>query len=331
MSHHVSFDKNHPSPWVRWKQHLTQDGLCGALGWAANWVYWNGQLYRIEIVKRDLRWKLGIDDLRLLYKSRRRSKKYGITNPIIVYQMGKVGSTSMFRSLKALDLDVPVYQLHFLTELKEVETWARNTLRDPKRANRAVKRARHVRHMMQADPQIRWNLISMVRSPVPRLISSFWENIESNVPQFQERFDRGQLSAQEIIDIFRKAPPHDWASYWYNRQLKSVFDLDVFAEPFDREKGYQIYEGAKARLLLIRLEDLNRIVQPALEEFLGIPGFVVSDRNVGEQKKHGKIYHEFLDQLRLPTDFIESENQTSYALHFYTPAELEASVRRWRE
>ena len=35
--------------------------------------------------------------------------------PIVIYQMGKVGSSSVYSSLKALKLDNPVYHVHFLT------------------------------------------------------------------------------------------------------------------------------------------------------------------------------------------------------------------------
>ena len=49
-----------------------------------------------------------------------REKVYGVREPIIVYQMGKVGSSSMYWSLDALRLNVPVYHLHFLNDADTV-------------------------------------------------------------------------------------------------------------------------------------------------------------------------------------------------------------------
>ncbi|RIK18510.1 MAG: hypothetical protein DCC52_15825 [Chloroflexi bacterium] len=311
-------------------QRFEQSGMRGLLRWTGQWLYWNGQLYHIAIARAKLSRAVKTNELRLRWKMRRRHKKFNIQDPIIVYQMGKVGSTTIYRSLQELDLDVPIYQLHFLTELDDVAAWAQEHLNQPATALRAVERARRVRQEIQANPEQSWNLVSMVRLPIPRLISSFWENIESNVPEFQRRHAAGKLSAQEIIDIFLHNLPHDWAEYWYDRQLKSIFEIDVFAEPFERDAGYRIYRGQRARLLLLRLEDLDRVAAPALYEFLAIPHLALRDRNVGRQKNHGALYREFLERLRLPDEFIARTHNTRYALHFYTYSELEASVRRWR-
>ena len=40
----------------------------------------------------------------------------GQKDPLVVYQMGKVGSTTIVRSLEALGLDTSIYHIHYLTE-----------------------------------------------------------------------------------------------------------------------------------------------------------------------------------------------------------------------
>jgi hypothetical protein len=46
--------------------------------------------------------------------------------PLIVYSMGKVGSTSILESLKDLRLEVPIYHAHWLTKesLNRAKLWA---------------------------------------------------------------------------------------------------------------------------------------------------------------------------------------------------------------
>ena len=49
-----------------------------------------------------------------VYKRRREHHKYH-GSPIIVFQMGKVGSKTITKSLKALNSDMKIYHSHLLT------------------------------------------------------------------------------------------------------------------------------------------------------------------------------------------------------------------------
>jgi hypothetical protein len=82
-------------------RRIQKDGINKLPGWAARWLYWNAHVYQL-IPPSDAK------RLRLAYKYRRPNKKYGIHVPIIVYHMGKVASTTVYHSLLAMDLDVPV-------------------------------------------------------------------------------------------------------------------------------------------------------------------------------------------------------------------------------
>src|SRR4051812_39886482 len=76
------------SRWGKLKNRVVSGGVGTLPIWAARWIYWEANIYRAlppSTLKR----------LRLTYKSFRPQKKYGISDPIIVFQMGKVGSTSV--------------------------------------------------------------------------------------------------------------------------------------------------------------------------------------------------------------------------------------------
>src|SRR4051812_30029853 len=93
--------------WSRLKRRVGERQLNDLPTWGVRWLYWNAGFSRVLSPSR-------LKELRRRYKYHRPVKKYGVRDPIIVYQMGKVASTSVYRSLCALDLDVPVYQLHFM-------------------------------------------------------------------------------------------------------------------------------------------------------------------------------------------------------------------------
>jgi|SRR5581483_11838770 hypothetical protein len=301
---------------------LAREGWTALPRWAARWMYWNARLYRLPQMLDRERW-------RMAYKTRRPNKKYGIQNPILVYQMGKVGSKSVYHSLQALDLDVPVYHLHTLNRLDEYEAEVRQRFANPQPYLEALAYGRKIRAEYESARWHTWNLISLVRAPVPRAISEFFENIETFFPDFSTRLARNPISVQALQEFFVSQFQDTSPQTWFDHQVHELFGLDVYATPFDRARGYQIYQGERVRLLLMRLENLNACAAPALQSFLGLENFTLQKSNEGSAKEYAALYQTFLDTLRLPDAFIHKMHSTRYARHFYTPEELNASVARW--
>jgi hypothetical protein len=262
------------------------------------------------------------------YLLRKPHKRYGVTAPIVIYQMGKVASTSLQHSLTTMGLDVPIYQLHFMGQLDEIETWVRD-----KRANAAperlmLRRARYVANAIHSHEWKQVFMISLVRAPAQQLLSAFFQRPEVNMSAYRERLQRGEVSAQEVADYFLKYFRPGFPQEWFDKQLKEPFGIDVYATEFDRAKGYQFYEHDNIRLVVIRYEDLSRCVTEVMREFLGIPNFALAPANVGEEKKYGELYREVRRILRWTPERLDELHTTRYAQHFYTPQELEASVAR---
>lgn len=311
------------SKWGKLRTRVANDGVGGLSRWAVQWAYWNGRVHQVLPPE-------SLNTLRNVYKYRKRTKKFGINDPILVYQMGKVGSTTIYYSLKALDLDVPVTQLHFLSDMERHEAHARRKEFDPPRGESMVEVAKQIRREMNAHPDRKWNLIIPIRAPLPRKVSVFFENIRWTFPDFRARYESNSLTVQELTDYFLNDFNDDAASYWFDLQLKPVFGIDVYATPFDKARGYQIYAQGNVRFLIMRMEDLDRVAAPAMQEFLNIPNFRLFNRNVREQRPYAELYREFTTTLRLTPEYVEHiQQRTPYASHFYTPDELAASVARW--
>ena len=195
--------------------------------------------------------------------------------------MGKVGSQSVLRSLAAeprISTQRAVIHTHFLT---------RNQL---ERENRLLASARAAyqgtplpeiwwKPPFMWDGQIvgaavtrqrdrRWDVITLVRDPVARNVSLFFEKLE--VPIGYDWFERRQrLSDDELLSelapLFDRhvLDPGGLARldvdplHWFDFEMAPVFGIDIFASPFSPNVGWQIYEGERARLLLIRTADLS--------------------------------------------------------------------------
>jgi hypothetical protein len=235
----------------------------------------------------------------------------------------------MYWSLDALRLNVPVYHLHYLNDADQFAAWAKQNLRDYSRAWKMVALSKQLKSEIDLGTAPRYHLISLVRAPVPRNLSTYFHHIDSYFPNFVARVQADTLSFDELADYFLHNFDEHTPEHWFDRQVRDVFGLDVYAQPFPHERGYQIYENAKARLLVIRLEDLNRVAAPAMREFLAIPDFRLVPANSGENRTYGALYKQFLASLTLPPSYIATTNGTTYARHFYSDRELAASVARF--
>lgn len=270
------------------------------------------------------------EEFRLERKYRRPHKKLGIENPIVIHQMGKVGSRSFYHSFQALDLDVPVYHTHVLAHLDEYEAAVRAQFPDPATYLYSIQAGRVVRAEMDAGRWKQWNLISIVRAPIPRSISQYFETLHTRLPDGWERLVRGELTIQDLhqdyLTNYRDTSPLNW----FEDQVRDPFGIDVYDSAFDTKRGFQIYVRAPVRLLIVRLEDADARVGDAMREFLGLGDFQLLKYNEAQSKHYSAVYQEFSKTLRLPDAFVEHMHSTRYAQHFYTPQELDASVQRWR-
>lgn len=286
---------------------------------ARQWVYWNGKLYYFQDPRH----------FRALYKSLKPFKKFGISDPFIVYQMSKVGSSTIVTSLQALDLDVPIHHIHFLNDFEGIERSTRAAHADARHALAVIQEGRALRREIDLHPQRKWNIVCLVRLPISRDVSSFFQALSAYLPDALARYQVGALSVQEIQQVFVEKHFHGTDEYLFDTQVTPVFGFDVYATPFPKELGYQVYESRNARMLLVRLEDLNRVAEQAFEKAFGIPNFKLIRANVGEGKGYAEIYRAFQQQAGLPESYIQEMVSTRYVRHFYSPQELEAEARAW--
>lgn len=304
----------------RVKQEFQLRGFGGVTSWGARWLYWNVGLYRGTEVATNLHRQ---------YKYNKRVKLYGIQDPIVLFQMGKVGSSTLSASLAQLDFDVPVVTCHTLTDFDAQAAFIKAQSADPTHALQVLERNRHRRDLLFNGRWKNFNVISMVRLPIRRTVSAFFEHWSTTNPELQARNAAGTLSVNSLVDEFLNHYFHNTAGAWFDAQMHRVFKVDVFDEPFDHARGYQIYRRDAVKLLVLRLEDLRRVITPAMQEFLNIPAFTLRAANISETKGYGEIYKQFVERARLPYEYVERMHNTRYARHFYSEQELAAEARFW--
>jgi hypothetical protein len=278
-------------------------------------------------------------------------EKVSSSDPVIVYTAGKVGSSAVAATLEALFDKRCVAHIHELTA-ERLQT-AESQYRSRARANWGSRRAlrflpdhiwlgQHLsKAMSSAPPEAVWDVVTLVRDPVSRNVSSFFQNLELMFDFWPaeelKRNSAGEI-AERLVEIFLDSyvagnfsMEHDADLLtWFDDELKPVFGVDVYATPFPTSRGYEIYAGSNSRVLLMRTEDIDRTAQRAFSEFFGIDVVDLKRRNEATNKVYGDVYRQFKKRLSIPSQYLDRQYSSRYSQHFYTPAELAEFRARWQ-
>jgi hypothetical protein len=268
-------------------------------------------------------------------RARLASVQFGRTAPIVVLQMGKVGSRSVLASLERAVPDRPVVHAHFLSDAgleRARRVYARSWPGGRRAAHVFASEALRARRARRPDE--RWDVVTLVRDPVARNLSSFFQVGEL---QFGLDFaalrgdgaDAGRLLEQLTTAFVERYDEHDVPLRWFDTELAAPLGVDVYGRPFPAE-GFVVVEGPRARVLVLKTERLAECAAEAFGSFLGLDGFGLVERNVGEAKGYGDLYRAFVERVRLPEAYLERMYSSRYATHFYDGSERASFARRWR-
>ena len=175
-----------------------------------------------------------------------------------------------------------------------------------------------------------------------RNISTFFENLEVRIVdpanEYEIQSDYYDIEPtivklddmNELICLFFDKLNHDSPLVFFDRELKGVFNVDVFASEFPKSKGYEIYKSEIADVVLIRLENLNECAQEAFKSFLGIDNFVLHNANIGAEKVYATIYKIFKETISLPDTYLDKFYNSKFMKHFYSSEEIAEFQAKWR-
>jgi len=246
-----------------------------------------------------------LSDLVLLYKLKVLHKE-----PVMIYQMGKVGSKSIYAALNNCGIDL-LFHVHRLNpaniEKVKVDAKSRGLILDEE-----VEGKRLFRFVAQSHQKVR--IITLVREPVRRNVSAFFQNLNQYVKE--------NHSASELVRIFFSEYPQNIPLEWFDIELKTVFGMDVFKYPFDKDAGVAVLQKDDIRLILLKAEISDDQKSKALADFLGIEDVKIHRQNVSYQKSYGAVYAEFLNSISYQEDYLDRMYTSKYATHFYSEEEI---------
>jgi len=262
----------------------------------------------------------------------KKMKQHLITNDDIhlVHQMGRVASMTMVNTLKLAVPDKPVYHTHYLTE---------RTLNDRINYLHSIGERITQRHLKVSKIMIpflnqnlknrNWNILTIIRDPIARNISAFFLDIERHIPNFHKQYALKSISTNQMIDTFIKDYEHNTPLDWFEHEIKSPFNLDVYKYFFPEDKGYSLIKNDNLQLLVIKLERFNDCCQSAFKDFTGISNIKPQDTHITKKDDSSGAYKDLLKDIKLPRHYVDRMYSSRFMTHFYSEEEIAKLRRKW--
>lgn len=260
---------------------------------------------------------------------------------ILVHQMGKVGSSSIVKSLEQAAIAQPIIKTHFLNPRTHQEKWRHINLYQKYPHNRKGFVPRHLivgRSLSRQLPELlaqnkRIKVITAVRDPIARGISSFFQNVNQYIPDFMQKFESQKIEMEKIAEAFwQQAGERRYRHHqWFDQEFKSVFDIDIFSIDFPKSQGYLIKKSIVRNidLLVIKLESFNYSLVQSLKEFLDTDTIMLVNSNMSQMKKYDIAYQQFKSYIKFSPEYIDNMYDSQFAHHFYSDAEISSFKSRW--
>ena len=271
--------------------------------------------------------------VKLFETARVNHANWSANSPLFVYQCGKVGSSSVYTSLKRLVRRRAVYHVHFLSRqgIDNAISFVKNS-DDPVLVHHLVL-SQVLRRQLDRMPNMHLNVISLVRDPIARAVSDLFENItmtDRHLIRRDNRIDIDGLLSVMLARLDAGANSVDFAERWFDSEVREITGVDVFRNEFQSQRGWGLYRGERASLLVIRLENLSSAFPEAVATWLGTRPETVKlvDANVGENKWYADDYRRFLARFTLHPSLCRRLYGTRFMRHFYHD-KVEELTRQW--
>lgn len=251
-----------------------------------------------------------------------------LSETCIVLTIGKVGSTSVYESLRKQRHNV-VFHLHCFTEQSIIMSNERHLNSERKSLPLHLIIADEL-YKKLGNKGIRLKIITLIREPISRYISAFFQNTEmykSIVEKGGSKIDEEVVKNILLREIQQGGLLKE--KKWFDTQIKEGLGIDVFEQKFDVEKAYKTYSTDTTDLLLIRMEDLNKKFKKATAEFFDNEGYELIKSNIAESKFYYKAYKNVKQSLVIPDKNLEEVFISKFFEKFYHD-KREKVIKEWK-
>jgi hypothetical protein len=234
-------------------------------------------------------------------------------DPILIYQMGRVGSSTVKHSLDGLRR-FESYQVHRLNP----DNIARVKREHERRGWAQPQPDREAKGLRERliDPRRRLKIITLVREPVGRNFSYYFQNLDKicGTPNAHASIPVEQLVRGFPVEF----PYSDDPLTWFDYEFKEVTGINLYDYRLNMEAGFDEVKADPYEVLILRTDAADEVKSEALAGFLGLPTPVpLVQSNVTAHKVQAEAYRKFRDTIRLVPAYLDYMLGSKYCRHFF--------------
>jgi hypothetical protein len=244
-------------------------------------------------------------------------KNYADDAHILIYQMGKVGSTSLEQTIPGS------IHFHTLYNNRPCYIFARQKRNTPVKKIKGKLYDGLRRAAIKSRKKIK--IITLVRDPYARNVSSFFQDFAYWMYEYAcqtTESQRTHVNEGLIHTVYNDLFTHTYALNWFDDEFKKLTGVDVYKHTFDKEAGFSIIKQGKYEILVLKLEKMKTNRQ-AVEQFTGLK-LELKNTNTASAKWYGDIYTDFIENYKPKEAYLDKLYNSKLARHFYSDEELQA-------
>ncbi|MCI8598475.1 MAG: hypothetical protein HFJ10_08535 [Lachnospiraceae bacterium] len=249
---------------------------------------------------------------------------------LLVYQNGKVGSSTVSKSLWNAGIENShVHRFFFKNDVVGKLLLGEDKIEFIESSNyfsfQSQEYIKSIKEKVKGK-----KIITMVREPIAVDLSTVFQWIGSGTADvfFAKQLRQGKTFLQTVAELMAKIQNRLFD--WFEEELKELCGIDVRDYPFDKEKGYTIISENGVEILLLKAEKLSNLTDIIGKFAGGGHPLVLTNENIGSSKEYAHLYREVKKRIQLPQAYVEYYyNNHPYMEHFYSKEEQKAFFNKW--
>lgn len=241
---------------------------------------------------------------------------------ILIYQMGKVGSSTLEKSINKLGLDVR--HIHSFGNTNNYKFSGKREIRGIK-----IRLISKIYKFIFRIRRKKIKVITLMRDPVSRNISTMFQEV-SLMLHLHEKEDNRRSQELDIMlnDFLDRYVDSEIPIKWFDEELKYFTGIDIFNFTFDKEKGSLHIKEGKVELLVLTAEKLN-YNKDIIIEFINNDKFEFINSNVSNEKWYSEIYNKFRNNYKINSEKTEQFYNSKTVRYFYTKEDIKKFKDKW--
>ena len=246
---------------------------------------------------------------------------------IIIYQSGKVGSSSLVKTLANRNIKAAhIHRIYFKKDL--VKSIVVGETKEDMLPYLSFCDDDSLINQMRGV-YIGKKIITLVREPISVDLSTVFQWIGSGVTDrfFNKCYRMGYSYIDSIVLCMEiiKGRLFDW----FREELKVATGVNIFAYPFDKGNGYAVIKEGETEILVLQMEKMDKLCS-VISDFVGTKIESIDKSNIGSEKTYSNVY------MKTPKDILLNESYINFYYDanpdmefFYSKQDVDRFKDKW--